>query len=224
MPGRCSIADRNMAEQKSSYYDAHFAKSESYHRPYSDSHYFPLWVQLEFGLRPHKEKRILEIGCGSGQLARFLEEQGYAHYQGIDFSPTAIDIARTMCNLPVRVADAFSPEVLQSDYEVIVCTEVLEHIQRDRELVQLIRLGTFCFLSVPNFGDPSHVRFFRSEYAVRSRYFRSIKILKVHFINNIYLIKGVRSDFKPGLLQWLLKTREDVSLNSIWRRVKHHLR
>lgn len=213
-----------MAEQKSSYYDAHYAKSESYHRHYADSHYFPLWVQLEFGLRPHREKNILEIGCGPGQLARFLKDRGYARYQGIDFSETAIDIARKTCNLPVRVADAFSPDVLQSDYDVIVCTEVLEHIQRDRELVEMIRPGTICFLSVPNFGDPSHVRFFLSEYAVRSRYYRSIEILKINFINGIYLITGVRSDFNPGLLQRLLKTRDRITFDSILRRIKHHLR
>ncbi len=213
-----------MAEQKASYYDAHYAQSESYHLPYADSHYFPLWIQVEFGLRPHREKKILEVGCGPAQFARFLQDRGYAHYQGIDFSETAIEIARTMTDLPVRVADAFSPDVLQSEYDVVVCTEVLEHIQRDQELVQLIRPGTFCFLSVPNFEDPSHVRFFRSEYAVRSRYFRFIDISSIHFINGIYLITGVRSDLKPGLLQWMLKSREDVTLNSIFSRIKHRLR
>ena len=58
-----------MAEQAASYYDALYAGRESYHALYSDSLYFPLWVQVEFGLRPHREKKILDIGCGPGQFA-----------------------------------------------------------------------------------------------------------------------------------------------------------
>lgn len=213
-----------MAEKKSTYYDKHYSNSASYKRHYSDSHYFPLWVQLELGLRPHREKMILEIGCGPGQLACYLEDRGYSRYHGIDFSETAIDIARTVCKLPVRVADAFAPDVLESDYDVVVCTEVLEHIQNDRELVQKIRHGTVCFLSIPIFDDPSHVRWFRNEYAVRSRYFRLIDIKKIHFINGIYLITGIRSDLKPGPMQWLLKSRETVTMDSILRRIKHRFR
>lgn len=211
-------------EKNATYYDTVYANSESYQRHYSNSHYFPLWVQIEFGLRPHREKKILEIGCGPGQLAHFLEDKGYENYQGIDFSETAIELARKTCSFPVRVADAFSPEVLESDYDVILCTEVLEHVQRDLELVEMIRPGTTCLMSVPNFDHASHVRFFRSEYAVRSRYYRMIDIRRIHFINGIYLITGVRSDFRPGPIQWLLKTRETISWDSIKRRIRHRLR
>lgn len=48
-------------------------------------------------LAPHvKGRRIVELGCGSGLLARDLLACGALSYQGFDISPIAIDRARVM--------------------------------------------------------------------------------------------------------------------------------
>jgi SAM-dependent methyltransferase len=203
-----------MEEKPAPFYDAFYASSEAYRVHYTDSLYFPLWVQMEFMLRPFRDSRILDIGCGSGQFAQFLEDRGYEHYEGIDFSKQAIEMARAASRFPFRVADAFSPDVLEAPYDVVVSMEVLEHITRDRELIQGIRLGTPCFFTVPSFDSTAHVRFFKSEHSVKSRYYQYLDIKETGFINRIYFIRAVRSDFAPSRLQRLMQTRDTIT----WRR------
>jgi SAM-dependent methyltransferase len=48
-------------------------------------------------LEPHvKGRKIVELGCGSGSLARDFLACGASAYQGYDISPIAIDRARTL--------------------------------------------------------------------------------------------------------------------------------
>jgi len=42
------------------------------------------------------QKRVLEIGCGTGTLSRRLE---FSRYRGIDFSPAAIEVARSKASI-----------------------------------------------------------------------------------------------------------------------------
>lgn len=210
----CRPCEQLMEEKPASFYDVFYAGSDAYKQHYSDSFYFPLWVQMEFLLRPYREAKILDIGCGSGQFAQFLEDKGYTQYEGVDFSQQAIEMARATCGFPFRVANAFSPDVLDAPYDVVVSMEVLEHITHDRELIQGIRLGTTCLFTVPSFDSAAHVRFFRSEHAVRSRYYKHLDIKEVGFINRIYFIRAVRSDFTPNPLQRIMETRDAITPRS----------
>src|SRR5688572_6105747 len=46
-------------------------------------------------LEPHlRDKRVMEVGCGSGLMARTLVERGAASYIGIDIAESAIVRAR----------------------------------------------------------------------------------------------------------------------------------
>ena len=213
-----------MKEKPAPFYDEFYAGSESYRMHYSDSFYFPLWVQIEFLLRPYRDAKILDIGCGSGQFANFLEDRGYKNYEGIDFSKQAIEMAREASKLPFRVADAFSADVLDAPYDVVVSMEVLEHITRDLDLVKGIRPGTVCFLTVPNFDSVAHVRFFTSDHAVRSRYFEYLDIKATGFINRIYYISAIRSDFQPSRLQRMMRTRDNVTVRRFLSWVKQSLK
>jgi 2-polyprenyl-3-methyl-5-hydroxy-6-metoxy-1,4-benzoquinol methylase len=212
-----------MKEKEAPFYDEFYAASEAYRRHYSDTLYFPLWVQVEFLLRPYKDARILDIGCGSGQFGHYLQDKGYKNYEGIDFSKQAIDMARTVCTFPFRVADALSPEVLGSKYDVVVSMEVLEHITRDLDLVKGIRPGTVCLFTVPDHDSVAHVRFFKSDHAVRSRYYEFLDIKQTGFINRIYFVHAVRSDFKPTQLQRLLRTRQKVTVRRFLSWIKQSI-
>ena len=212
-----------MAEKQAGHYDEEYAVRSAYHVHYSDSEYLPQWVQVEFLLRPFKEKHILDIGCGPGQFGAFLQDKGYTHYRGLDFSATAIEIGRSVCSFPLSVGNALDPEVLNSPYDAVVCLEVLEHMDQDLDLVRGLRIGTYCVFSVPNYDATSHVRWFRSERQVRSRYFRLVDIQRIHFINNIYILSGIRSDHSPSLFQDLLKTREPIGIGSFYERLKHRV-
>jgi SAM-dependent methyltransferase len=114
----------------------------------------------------------LEVGCGAGQLAALLMTHGVTEYTGFDLSPTAIDLARgNVPNGRVLVANAFETELFTTaTYDALLCTEVLEHLDRDLELIALWPVGTRCLCTVPDFMAKSHVRIFPTANSVTDRY------------------------------------------------------
>jgi 2-polyprenyl-3-methyl-5-hydroxy-6-metoxy-1,4-benzoquinol methylase len=100
-------------------------------------------------------RQIHEVGCGEGFLATMLAKRGLA-VRGSDLSPAAVALARRRAadlDLPVRfsVADLFhlSPEA--DGAELVVCCEVLEHLEDpERALGVLARLAQpHLIVSVP---------------------------------------------------------------------------
>src|SRR5215213_2552439 len=55
---------------------------------------------------PDRSQRILEIGCSSGVLIRWLERDGYGSVSGIDISEEAITESRRRGTANVEVMDA----------------------------------------------------------------------------------------------------------------------
>ena len=57
--------------------------------------HFPLFVRvLQYINTGKKDVEIIELGCGTGQLAEYLADEGKQKYTGIDFSEVGLDIAR----------------------------------------------------------------------------------------------------------------------------------
>lgn len=144
----------------------------SYDRAYWDSHYYPLWQRVCDEAIKRQVKNIVEVGCGSGSFAHMLFDRMSVRYLGFDFSAEAVAKARRRTGRDdvFVVARAEDDLARHLDYDCIVCLEVLEHIERDLEVVQSWRPGTRCICSVPNFDQPDHVRFFLNEASVRARY------------------------------------------------------
>lgn len=125
--------------------------------------------------------QICEIGCGSGQFANMLFDNNFNNYLGIDFSHEAIKIAkrnvekhkdRFICE---DIFDYFTNKIPQAD--IFVTFEVLEHINKDIELLNLLPKGKFILFSVPNFRSFNHLRIYNDIEAIKDRY-RMINILK----------------------------------------------
>ncbi len=159
--------------QSPEYYDEMYAGSSEYAKPFWQSRYYFLWTVICDRLKQAGNTRVLEIGCGSGQFSELLHQNGWKDYLGLDISSEAIRQAREKDLAPFQfeVADALTTDYFDSyDCDSIVCTEVLEHIEQDRELISRIRPGTRCLCTVPNFPYTSHVRHFESERQVHERY------------------------------------------------------
>lgn len=75
-------------------------------------------------------KRVLDIGCGSGQLLALLHDDfPDSQYTGFDFSEEALKLARqTLPTGNFFSYDIYSTPV--SGFDVVYCTEVLEHLLR----------------------------------------------------------------------------------------------
>lgn len=144
-----------------------------YNLPYRHSVYFPLFKRVLEEVQRQNAHAILEVGCGAGAFGHMVLEQTNLAYQGFDFSSVAVAkaIARTGRNDMFYEGDATSQSAYNDkQFDCIVCTEVLEHIENDLEAISRWPIGTHCVCSVPNFDADSHVRFFHDEDEVRARY------------------------------------------------------
>lgn len=103
-------------ERDPGWYDEDYAKNRDFYAaPYYSSRYYPVWSVMVDRVRAAGAQRVLEIGCGAGQLGKYLIEQGDVRsYTGVDFSSQAIEIAREV--VPAGefvVGDALDPVIYQ---------------------------------------------------------------------------------------------------------------
>ena len=164
-------------EAGSSVYDEMHA-AEDLKLPVKRSFYYRLFCAVVREVANRSIENVIEVGCGTGTLAQLLIARCGVGYRGFDFSEEAVRRARLRLGRPgtVFVGDALDADCYQSPYDGIVCTEVLEHIERDVDVIAHWRCGTQCVCSVPNFDYPTHVRHFRHEDEIRTRYGRLIDI------------------------------------------------
>ena len=169
-------------EVPSTVYEEMYAHDDrTYEHPQS-SPYYPLFVAAVKAVLASGGRSVLEVGCGSGTLAQMVIKQGL-EYRGFDYAHTGVEKARRR-NPGANFAwgDATTAAPYAQPYDTILCCEVLEHVDRDLDVIRQWQPGSKVVCSVPNYDYESHVRFFRTEEEVRRRYedlisFSSIKRL-----------------------------------------------
>ncbi len=186
-------------EQPPEYYDWSFERGGHWRSHYTESHYYPLWTVVADRVLRAGAERILDIGCGPGQVASLLFDKGIPRYLGLDFSPARVQQARTVCpGYRFEVADVFETDLLDEwDHDCVLVMEFLEHVERDLDFLRRIKPGTRVIATVPNFSSTGHVRYFDSVESVKERYaacFASLDV-KVHLGNakgtKYYLMEGL---------------------------------
>jgi SAM-dependent methyltransferase len=90
-------------------------------------------------------REVVDVGCGSGHLLRALGDRTPdARFVGVDFSKNAIRRARGL--LPEArwlVGDVYATPLGEQRFDLVLCTEVLEHLERPRDALDaLARLCT----------------------------------------------------------------------------------
>lgn len=194
-----SPARPSREEQPADYYDR-MAQHERWRVHYTESHYYFFWSIIADRLVRFGAQSVLDLGCGSGQLAVLLGDRGIKRYCGVDFSGEQIRLARAACpQFEFVQSDITSTDILEcGSYDAIVATEFLEHIDGDLEVVKRIHPRTFVLASLPNYDDPSHVRFFASPSEIASRYASFFDSFRVDALRRntqgivYYLLEGVR--------------------------------
>jgi 2-polyprenyl-3-methyl-5-hydroxy-6-metoxy-1,4-benzoquinol methylase len=131
-------------------------------------------------IRPHLPPgaRVLDIGCGQGELVRLLVTDGF-DARGIDVSPEQVRIAHDAGLDRVELGDFHALLSEPADtWDAVVATDVLEHLTRDEvmrtfeEVRRALRPGGVFVARVPNavspmggytmFGDVTHETWFTS--------------------------------------------------------------
>lgn len=173
---------RGGVELDASWYDRAYARGGNYAEPYASSIHYPVWTVIVDRVRRLGRPSMLDIGCGPGQFADMLADHGIDRYVGFDFSRTAIEIAerRARPGHAFRVADATDPTSYHDvQADVVVCMEVLEHVDRDDLVLRHAPAGAVFIGTVPSFDYPGHVRHFADVEAVRDRYAAWIEDLEI---------------------------------------------
>ena len=103
--------------------------------------------------------RILEVGCGSGLTGAALLASGKAaEHVGVELSASAAAEARTrLTNVVVGNVETMDLSVLGADYDVLILSEVLEHLMDPwtalSRLVGLLKSGGLLICSSPNVAN-----------------------------------------------------------------------
>ena len=184
------IAAKITKEKGPEYYNGIYRTSEKYHLHYKDSRSYVLWTQVIMFVKQFAHPKILEIGCGTGQFAHYLYDEGFNNYHGVDFSSEAIESAKKIVDQSFAVGDCRNSNVFSRDYDLVIAIEVLEHIKNDHNVIANIKEGTDIIFSLPTFKDPAHVRRFKKARAIEKRYYPDINIKKIVRIDKRFVCWG----------------------------------
>lgn len=106
-----------------------------------------------------QSRRVLEVGCGSGDLITYLAEHHPAvEFTGVDISAEKLNSAEheRTANLRFRTGDCVEPHDVDGPYDLVISSQVLEHFHPDdvpphlRAVRGLLRPGGTFELDTPN--------------------------------------------------------------------------
>ena len=110
------------------------------------------WRLIESFISSHS--RILDIGCGEGELIEQLENNIYAKTHGIEINPdlTRKAIAKGFSVVQGNAEKDLSQYANQS-FDYVILSQTLQAMVKPKEvLLELLRIGSKAIVSFPNFG------------------------------------------------------------------------
>lgn len=115
------------------------------------------WGRYFFASQFVKDKRVLDVACGSGYGSNYLAKEGAKKVIGLDCSAEAIDYAKdkfSYKNLEFLVGDAHNLPFKDKSFDVVVGFEMIEHLNDTKrflsEVKRVIKKGGIILLSTPN--------------------------------------------------------------------------
>ncbi len=136
------------------------------------------WMRIAVTQKYCMGERVLEVGCGNGDLYSYIASYGVTIY-GVDISPVAIRMAKAKClelGLTGRFACCDGSDIPLSDsiFDVVILPEIIEHVDDPipilKEAKRLCKFGGRVVITVPNenlIPDPVHKIIFTKDSLVR---------------------------------------------------------
>lgn len=176
------------------WYDQAFLGSAAQQADPRDAGWYPLWSAVLDEIP--RDCCVLDLGCGSGQLASMWSEREPRGglYVGLDFSCERIRKARERAPTAMfLIADIYSWSSAYVDFptpDIVVMTEVLEHLERDVEVIESLPSGSLLILSVPTTDSASHVRHFPDIRDAVDRYGRYMRSPTAWSVGGWHIMRG----------------------------------
>jgi 2-polyprenyl-3-methyl-5-hydroxy-6-metoxy-1,4-benzoquinol methylase len=168
-----------------------------------------------------KNVHILDVGCGTGAIDLYLANLGFK-VTGFDISKKAIDIANKNSNLNnFKKFPSFYTKDIQSaipkkdKYEIIICSEVLEHIKNDSNVIKKLKTslkkGGSLIITVPSSNAPLYRLGKLSEFDKEVGHLRRYLISDLRSILTKEKLKIVKVRKTEGLARNLLYTNNKIN-------------
>lgn len=113
---------------------------------------------------------ILEVGTGGGALIADMVNQGFTSVVGIDMSELAVAAAQHRGLSQVRQGDATALEYGDDSFDVVIASDVLEHLVDERKALaewnRVLKPGGHLIIFVPAFA------FLWSQHDVENQHYR----------------------------------------------------
>lgn len=113
--------------------------------------------------KKHRLKNILDVGCGTGRLVKFLQKNGFQAV-GVDNSKKAVKKARALNNLKtISFGSADKLHFKDQSFDLITSISVIEHLTPNQakefiiETRRILKPGGFLFLVTPNYATPLRI-------------------------------------------------------------------
>lgn len=88
-----------------------------------------------------KHYNILEVGCGTGWAGKYLKQNGWSNYTGIDLNPPA--------DIVGDIRDWEKIGIRRESFDVILAFEVVEHGDFYKEFHDILKPGGLLMLTSP---------------------------------------------------------------------------
>ena len=99
-------------------------------------------------------KDVLDVGCGEGNTIEFLRKKNpELKFEGVDIMESSLENARKINpGIHFRNLDIFNSHYRENSFDMVLCMEVLEHLEEPEKLVERIKSISkkYCIISVPN--------------------------------------------------------------------------
>ena len=98
--------------------------------------------------------KVLDIGCGNGDLLKYLEETKNINGQGIEISHQGVqDCVSKGLSVIQGNADTDLKHFPDNSFDVVILSRTLQATHKPKEvLTEMLRIGKKCIVSIPNFG------------------------------------------------------------------------
>lgn len=156
-----------------------------------------------------KGMKIIEIGCGSGDLLKVLQEKG-ANVLGVEISESAIELCKDKGIRCEKIDLSFSPVdeskiITREGFDICILVEVLEHtfdyFRLTENINRILKVNGSLFLTVPNFNNIGWlIRYLKGKSCTQIQNIGHVRFFSKDYLEKLFEIQGFTADLRAPFL------------------------